>query len=46
MAQKTPKEPIQRNIQMLGKEKILGIVFNGYSKSYRAYHKHYKKYYK
>lgn len=46
MAQKTPKEPIQRNIQTLGKEKILGIVFNGYSKNYRAYHKHYKKYYR
>jgi protein-tyrosine kinase len=45
MAQKTPRETIQRSIENLGKNKILGIVFNGYSQSRKPYHKHYKRYY-
>ena len=45
MAQKSPRETIQRSIENLGKEKILGIVFNGYSQSYKSYQKYYKKYY-
>lgn len=45
MAQKSPREIIQRSIENLGKEKILGIVFNGYSKAHKSYHKYYKKYY-
>lgn len=46
MAQKSPKETIQRCIENLGRKKILGIVFNGYSESYKSYRKYYKKYYK
>ena len=46
MAQKTPRETIQRNIENLGRQKILGIVFNGYAQSYKHYRKFYKKYYK
>jgi len=45
MAQKTPRQTIQRNIEDLGREKILGIVFNGYRQSYKPYYKYYKKYY-
>jgi protein-tyrosine kinase len=45
MAQKSPRETIQRSIEDLGKKKILGIVFNGYSKAHKNYHKYYKKYY-
>ena len=44
MAQKFPRETIQKNIEYLGKEKIIGIVFNGYSQSYKYYDKYYKKY--
>jgi exopolysaccharide/PEP-CTERM locus tyrosine autokinase len=46
MAQKSPRKEIQKAIQTLGKEKILGIVFNGYSHARRSYHKYYEKYYK
>jgi len=45
MAQKNPRETIQRNIENLGKTKILGIVFNGYSQTRKPYHKYYKRYY-
>jgi len=46
MAQKCPREAILKAIHDLGKEKIIGIVFNGYSQAYKSYHKYYKKYYK
>ncbi len=45
MAQESPREIIQRSIENLGTKKILGIVFNGYSKAHKSYHKYYKKYY-
>ena len=45
MAQKSPRDTIQRSIEDLGKKKILGIVFNGYKRAHRSYHKYYKKYY-
>jgi len=46
MAQRSPREAVQKAIHNVGKEKILGIVFNGYSPAYKSYHKYYKKYYK
>ncbi|MBW1922166.1 MAG: polysaccharide biosynthesis tyrosine autokinase [Deltaproteobacteria bacterium] len=46
MNQKAPRETVRRSIENLGKNKIIGIVFNGYSKSYKAYDKYYKRYYK
>lgn len=46
MARKSPKETIRGTVNNLGKKKILGIVFNGYSESYRPYRKYYNKYYK
>jgi Mrp family chromosome partitioning ATPase len=45
MAHKSPREAIQKTIQKLGKDKILGIVFNGYTKAHRYYHKYREKYY-
>jgi protein-tyrosine kinase len=46
MAGKAPRETIRRNLEDLGKEKVLGIVFNGHAQSYRAYHKYYEGYYR
>jgi len=46
MAKKSPKETIQRSIENLGRQKIFGIVFNGYSQSYKSYRKYYKNYYR
>ncbi|MBW2002343.1 MAG: polysaccharide biosynthesis tyrosine autokinase [Deltaproteobacteria bacterium] len=43
---KTPRAVIQQTVENLGKEKILGIIFNGFAQSYKAYNKYYKKYYK
>ena len=46
MAQRTPRREIQKSIEVLGREKILGVVFNGYSQARKNYHKYYDKYYK
>ena len=50
MAQRAHRELIHKSIDELGREKILGIIFNGYKRSYsrhnRYYDKYYKKYYK
>ncbi|HUT69477.1 MAG TPA: polysaccharide biosynthesis tyrosine autokinase [Desulfatiglandales bacterium] len=45
MAGKSPRETIQRSIEDLGKKKVVGIVFNGYSQSRKPYYKYYKRYY-
>ncbi|MBW1997914.1 MAG: CpsD/CapB family tyrosine-protein kinase [Deltaproteobacteria bacterium] len=41
-AQKSPREEIKKCIESLGKDKILGVVFNGYSQVRKKY---YRKYY-
>jgi len=46
MAGQSPREDIQKSITDLGKDKILGVVFNGYSRSYRHFQKYYEGYYK
>ena len=46
MAQKTPRDSIQKSIQALGKDKILGIVFNGFNPARKNYYKYYERYYK
>lgn len=46
MAQKSPRKAIQEAIKSLGKEKILGVVFNGHSKAYGYYDRYYNRYYK
>ena len=46
MAQETPRNDVRKALDYLGKDKILGIVFNGYSKSKKGYYKYYNKYYK
>jgi exopolysaccharide/PEP-CTERM locus tyrosine autokinase len=45
-AYKTPRETVQKGIEVIGKEKILGIVFNDYQQTSRTYGQYYKKYYK
>lgn len=44
-AGKTPKETIKKNIEKFGKDKIIGIVFNGYEQHLKRYEKYYKGYY-
>jgi protein-tyrosine kinase len=46
MARRSPREVIGKSIEKLGKDKILGIVFNGYAKAYKSYDRYYKRYYK
>lgn len=45
MAQKWPRKEIQRSMESLEKEKILGVVFNGYEHGMHGYRKYYSKYY-
>ena len=45
MAQKWPRKEIQRSMESLGKEKILGVIFNGYMQANRNYRKYYDRYY-
>ena len=45
MAGMAPRQIIQKTLETFGKKKVLGIVFNGYTKSYKSYHKYYGNYY-
>ncbi|MFZ7111309.1 MAG: polysaccharide biosynthesis tyrosine autokinase [Desulfatiglandales bacterium] len=45
MAGKSPRKAIDRTIENLGREKILGVVFNGYAAAHKDYKRYYKKYY-
>jgi len=45
MAQKWPRKEIQRSMESLGKDKILGVIFNGYMQANRNYRKYYDRYY-
>jgi exopolysaccharide/PEP-CTERM locus tyrosine autokinase len=45
MAHKANRESIKKTIQNLEAEKIFGIVFNGYTKAHKDYHKYYQGYY-
>jgi protein-tyrosine kinase len=46
MAEKTPRELVNKAIIGLGKDKILGIVLNGHGQDLKTYGKYYRKYYK
>jgi protein-tyrosine kinase len=46
LAKHSPREVIKKCTETLGKEKIVGIVFNGYTKAYKDYNRYYKGYYK
>jgi protein-tyrosine kinase len=46
MAQKTPRKEVAKAIENLGRDKVLGIVFNGYDQARKGYYKYYEKYYK
>ena len=45
MANKTPKKEAQKAIENLGRDKLLGVVFNGYNQARKSYHQYYEKYY-
>ena len=45
-ANKTPRKDIEKAIDNLGRDKILGIVFNGYEPVRKSYSKYYDRYYK
>jgi capsular exopolysaccharide synthesis family protein len=46
MANKSPREAILKTVDDLGRNKIVGVVFNGYQRAHKGYYKYYKKYYK
>lgn len=46
MANKTPRKDIEKAIDNIGREKILGVVFNGYEQVRKSYHRYYDRYYK
>jgi len=46
MANKTPRKDIEKAIDNLGREKILGIVFNGYEQVRKNYYRYYDRYHK
>ena len=45
MALKSHRDAVKTSLENLGKDKILGIFFNGDRKSHKQYHKYYKNYY-
>lgn len=44
-AEKTPRHAVHKTLRNLGKEKILGVFFNGFEQADRGYEKYYRKYY-
>jgi len=46
MANKTPRKDVEKAIDNLGRDKILGIVFNGYEQVRKSYYRYYDRYYK
>ena len=46
MANKTPRKDIEKAIDNIGRDKIIGIVFNGYEQVRKSYHRYYDRYYK
>jgi capsular exopolysaccharide synthesis family protein len=46
MANKIPRKDIEKAIDNLGRDKILGIVFNGYEQVRKSYYRYYDRYYK
>jgi len=44
-AHSSPRKEVQKSIDTLGREKILGVVFNGCSETRRNYQRYYDRYY-
>jgi len=44
-SRKTPKEIIKKSVAKLDREKIIGVVFNGYSQYFGNFNKYYNSYY-
>ena len=45
-AGKTPRGIVNSTIKKIGREKVIGIVFNGYEQPAKYYRKYYKGYYR
>jgi capsular exopolysaccharide synthesis family protein len=45
MANKTPRKEIEKAVNNVGREKILGVVFNGYEQARKSYYRYYDRYY-
>jgi len=45
MAGKSPRKAVQKTIENLGSDKIIGVVFNGYDQPLNGYGKYYRGYY-
>jgi capsular exopolysaccharide synthesis family protein len=46
MANKTPRKEIEKAMDNIGREKILGVIFNGYEQVRKSYYRYYDHYYK
>jgi protein-tyrosine kinase len=46
MANKTPRKDVEKAIDNIGRERILGIVFNGCEQVRKSYYRYYDRYYK
>jgi Mrp family chromosome partitioning ATPase len=44
MANKTPRKKIEKAVNNVGREKILGVVFNGYEQVRKSYYRYYDRY--
>ncbi|MBN2034878.1 MAG: polysaccharide biosynthesis tyrosine autokinase [Deltaproteobacteria bacterium] len=42
-ARKTPRKDVQKAIETVGREKLMGVVFNGYEQARKRYDKYYSK---
>jgi len=45
MANQTPRKEIEKALDNIGREKILGVVFNGYEQVRKSYYRYYDHYY-
>ena len=43
---RTPRETVKKHLQKIGKENLIGVVFNGYDQNFKQYNKFYRNQYK
>ena len=41
----TPRAIVKKTVESIGRERILGVVFNGFTQSFKDYNKYYRGYY-
>lgn len=44
LAEKAPRAAVRKSVELMGRDKTLGVVFNGYNESYTPYLKFHRKY--